>query len=500
MKQYIKLKPLTFTLFLPLLISSCALLGPKYQTPTVDTPNTWNSMPESGLVSESGQNLSDVSWWTRFNDPMLNALIGHALTNNNDIQQAIGNITVAQGQLQKVQMNWVPTISLGASAGAGQSFNFAPNFTNPTISGSIPPGVISNNTNFNFYGAGLVPSYSLNIFQQIKQTAIAKANLVNATAAKDAVRLTVISQVAGSYFTLLALDEQLQEQHQLIADLTQLVKLTNIQYKNGLAALTDVQAYQEQLEQAKMAVPNIEQNIVQTSNALQVLVSNNPGNIERGNKFSAIATTGLIPVNLPSSVLRNRPDIRQAEEQLKIANANIGNATSAFFPTLSLTTPVGAFSSSVSNLFNPTGDFWSTQISAVMPILNLGLYGLIKEKKGQYYIAYYNYIQTVKAAFAQVDNSVSNYAKIQQSKALANNLLQTVTDNYNLNQKNYKAGYISYPQSLASKLTVDNTRITLTQIKLQELQAIVNLYQAMAGGYNYENTAKSKKFGDNHDA
>jgi NodT family efflux transporter outer membrane factor (OMF) lipoprotein len=485
-------------LSLPILITTgCSLWGPQYAAPKIDTPTKWRS-ESSTLLIESSANLADTSWWEKFNDPTLNSLIEDALANNNNVQQAIGKIEVAQGELRRVQMGWVPTLNLGGNIGTGQVLNLANGATQPTI-GPIINGATPNTIDYTYYSGGLVPTYSLNIFQQIKRGELAKADLERATYAKDAVRLAVISQVSGSYFTLLALEQELKEQNQVVSDLTQLVKLLNIQYKYGYAALTDIQTYQEKLEQAKVQIPYTEASIVSVQNALAVLIDKNPQEIKHATTFKTIAIDGIIPVNLPSRVLHNRPDIMQAEAGLKAANADIGVATANFFPTIALTSPVGGFSSQLTNLFNPSGQFWQTQITAAMPILNLGLNALVKEAKGVYYVSYYNYVQTVRNAFADVDDSLAAYVKTREAYTGAFSLYSTTKSNYDLNQKNYNLGYISYPESLSSKITLDNTAITLTRIKLQELQSIIKVYQAMAGGYNYHNTSEAKKFGDEHD-
>lgn len=489
----IKRRILAFSL--PVLIGGCGLMGPTYKEPVIDTPDQWQSLPANAQV-ESGVNLSDRSWWTKFDDPILDDLIEQALANNNNIQIAIGNITVAEAQLKRVQMNWVPTVNLGGTAGVGQTFNFSPGMSNP----SAFPLAGSSSSNFNFYGAGLLPSYSLNIFQQIKQQDVAQANLAASKYAKDATRLAVISQVAGSYFTLLAINDELTQQKQMVADLTEMTELTKIQYKHGYATLTDVQQYEEQLMQAKMQLPTLQSNKVATTNALQVLLNKNPGPLMTDSTFEDITTEHIIPNSLPSSVLRNRPDIMQAEAQLKMANADIGVATSNFFPSLNITTPVGLFNSNYANLFNPSGDFWVAQITAVMPILNLGLYSLIKEKKGQYYVAYYSYIQTVRSAFAEVDDNFSNYDQITIASGYANKLYTLTKSNNDLAKKNFKLGYSAYSDTISSRVAADNAKMNVTQMKLKQLQALINLYQSLAGGYNYKNTSKPNKFGDSHDS
>jgi outer membrane protein, multidrug efflux system len=243
----------------------------------------------------------------------------------------------------------------------------------------------------------------------------------------------------------------------------------------------------------------VENNIVYLQNALNVLLGKNPGNIVRNNTWSQINLENKIPINLPSEVLLNRPDIRQAEQQLKMANADIGVAKSNYFPSITLTSPIGAFTSQLTGLFNPSGDFWYAQILATMPILNLGLNALIKEKKAKYYVAYYNYIQAVKTAFADTDNSLSSVVKAKDTHATAVKMYNIAAENTRLNLENYHLGYMSYPESLSSKITQDKTKITLTQVKLLQVQAILKAYQALAGGYNYKNTDKSTPIDDAHD-
>jgi outer membrane protein TolC len=137
---------------------------------------------------------------------------------------------------------------------------------------------------------------------------------------------------------------------------------------------------------------------------------------------------------------------------------------------------------------------------AVMPILNLSLYSLITQAKGQYYVAYYNYVKTTKSAFADVNNSLSGYEQTQQTYKEANVYYDTVSSTSKLNTLNYKNGYISYPASLSSQIANNNAKIILIQTKLQELQSIIALYQSLAGGYNYKNSDKPKKFDNSLDA
>ena len=432
-----------------------------------------------------------MAWWKKFKDPELNSLIAEALQNNANIQQAIGNVIQAQGALQQVQMGWVPTMGAAAGYGGSGTYSGAPNPATQQATIGAATG----------YSVSLLPTYSLNIFQQLRSQEAAKANLLAAKYTKDAMRLTIIGQVAGSYFSLRGFEYLLVLQKQLVADTKKLYELTNAQYKEGFISLFNLQSYQQQYETAMVQVPIIENNIVQTRNAIRVLINRNPGDIASGIDFTAIPMNGIVPGNLPSVVLKNRPDIMQAEQQLIAANANIGVATSTFFPTLVLTNTSGFASSALNFLFSAGSDFWRANIAANMPILNLSIYGQIKGARGAYYTAYYNYIQTVRTAFSQVDSGLSGHDKLTKSYNMQHQVYDSAKLAYKLGDARFTEGADSYVTMLAYKVAYDNAAIKLSTIKVQQLQSISTLYQALAGGYNVNNTDKPlTTFGDGRDA
>ncbi len=468
-----------------LLLSGCSFFNSKLEKPKIEKLDKFRS--DTNNLNDNNINLSQSSWWSKFNDKTLNTLIEKSLANNNNVQIALANISVAEEQLSRVKMSFVPTITLGGVAATGQIFNSDNGLGNTPFYPIIPN---PKDNNFNFYSGSIIPNYSLNFLKTFKTKDLAKENIELQKIAKDSIRLAIISQVTTSYFTILAMKQQLEQQNTLISDLTQFVEYAKIQHKYGLVAKSDIQENQEQLEQIKTQTSVIKNNIVQAENSLQVLMNQNPKPLYVNNNFSNLSTKGIIPSGIPSQVLKNRPDIRQAEEQLKLANINIDIAASNFFPTIDITTPLGFFNSNFANLFNPSSDFWSTQIAAYIPILNLGTFALIREKKASYYIAYYNYIQTVKSAFANVDNSFSNYNSVSEVLEHINNYNKIAIINNDLINKKFKLGYISLAETFSSKFTLDNSNLNLTQIKLQQLQSLILIYQALGGGYDYKNTNK----------
>jgi multidrug efflux system outer membrane protein len=468
-----------FTLLLNVFIAGCGLFGPDYNKPQLETNDTWRS---KGKNTENDQvNLPQIAWWKKFNDPVLNGLINQAISHNNNIEIAKSNLLVAQATLSQVEMNWVPTISLGASAATGQAFNNS--FTN--TSGNPALGMIhpNNPQGFGFSGIGLIPSYTLNVFGQINQQNIAKLSVKMQEQVINAVKLAVISQVAGSYFTLLGLHKQLYLQQKMIADAKELRKYNLIKNKLGQADNLQIIAIEQYISSMEAQVPQIQHNIVQVENTLQVLTDHNPESITTLGNFDNINADGIVPVNLPSTVLNNRPDIAIAEYQIKLANASIGLARSQYFPTISLTTPIGAGSGSLSKLFSGGTDFWATQISAGLPLLNLGLAAEIDKSKAQQKVAYYNYVLAVRTAFADVDSSLSqndSLRKVAREQLISLAKAQDIQKNI---KTKYKLGAVSYSDTIGTKLDVDYVKANNNQTKIQQMGSIVKLYQSLGGGY-----------------
>ncbi len=483
-----------YILFLGINLYGCGLLGPDYKQPKIEPPKTWNS--NKSINIDANIQLADTAWWAQFHDDMLNVLIKEALANNNNIQIAIGNIIQANAILRKIHMMWVPIINADIGGLTGQTSNYFSSINNPALK-----SIITNqgSTNFTTGYASLIPNYSINIFQIIKNQDVAKLNIQMQKAAKNAVRLSVISQVANSYFILLGLHKQLFLQKQMIADVKQISNFNEIKFKNGAISKVNVDISEELLNQLTAQVPTIENNIVETQNALLVLLNKNPATIITKSNFDNISTNKVIPINLPSTVLKTRPDIIAAEYQVQSSNASIGVATSAFFPKISLTSLLGAASYQLSSLFNGSSDFWALQIAAAMPLLNLGLYADIDKARGGYYSAYYNYIQTVKNAFSEVDNGLSKYQSTNKIFEDQLHALNAANKLYHLTLVQYKTGANSLSDTINYKINIDYNLLNINQTKIQQLNNIVNLYQVLGGGYNVDNTDKGKKFNDRHD-
>ncbi len=462
------------------LITDCSFFSPAYQSPIVDLPTS----TKSGILIESGTtDFAQFAWWKKFNDPQLNNLILQALKNNNQIKIAQANIMQAQSQLKAAEYAWIPTLNANGMGMSGNTYltNITPQ---GTFAQALPSGNVGN-TNFSLLQGGFVPNYTLNIFANINQTKLAKASVELQKAHANAIRLSIISQISGSYFMLLGQRKQLLLQQNSINDLTKLYQLQQYKIKVGKGDNSILALLEQQLALNNAQIPQIENSIAATENALKILLGENPGTITTNSDIDNFDLSNIIPTNLSSMVLKNRPDVLMAENNLKIANANIGLANSMFFPTISLTGNIGGASAALGNLFSVGSGFWFAQAAANMPILNTSSYEEIKVAKSGYYVAYYNYMQTIKTAFADVDNNLTNQQKINEVYANTYISHQAVNKYYNLAQLKYKLGTQDKLSMLNAKLQQDSSALSLNMVKMQQRSSIVKTYQALAGGYAF---------------
>ena len=450
-----------YIIILPTLFG-CALYGPLYTKPKINLPNTWKSSDQLSRMGNA--NLPMMAWWQKFNDKELNHLIEKAVENNNPIQIAVGNTLAARGELSQIQFSLMPSINallLGHSSATMDLFI---------------PG----------YSSGFLPSYALNLFQYIRSTEWARAKVGVAIAAKDAVTLTVISQTAAGYFSYLGQSYLLHQQGQLVADLNELFTLSKKQYTQGLISLYTLQQYEQQYQKANAELPIIANNVVLSRNALRLLLNENPGEIGIGSHFMSLKSDGIIPTNLPSQVLKNRPDVREAEQKLIAANANVGIVTSTFFPSITLTNVVATGSQHLGQLFSGATDYWHNFTIVTMPLLAPEFNGQYKSARGLRYAAFRGYIEVVRAAFKSVDNDLSAHKQYYDSFVAQGKNFSSSKTAYNLAQVSYAKGLYSYPTLLVNKVNLDHAAIDLTKSKLAQLNTIVQLYQDLGGGYAYQ--------------
>ena len=478
-----------------LCITGCSSLAPDYKNPTVEVNKKWVNL--SNNINLSDQNLQKKLWWNDFNDPILNKLINLALKENNNIQISIGRILEAHSKMKEVSFSWLPTSNIEINTSINQLYNPKVDLSNSALN------IIQNGTNLNkirVNNINLISEYNINIFQNIKSQNIANLNIELQKTIHDSIKLSIIQQVTSNYLSYLGFKKQLQLQNTMLKNAKTLKKHLEIKYQLGNTSLNRIITSDQLISSIQNNIPPIHENINRTQNALRLLVNKNPGNILTSNDFDRINTNIKIPINLPSTLIKTRPDILISEYELKIKNTEIALAASRLFPSVNLTGIVGNLGYYFANIANFTANLIGISASMGSSVFNLDIYAKINTKKSQYYSAYFNYINTVRTAFFDVENTLSNYKFLGQQYQYTVNNYESAYKILNLVNSSYELGKVDYTNVLFAKLNMDDTKTKLNKIKIQKINAIISLYTSLGVGYDYSpNKNIIKKFNDGHD-
>jgi multidrug efflux system outer membrane protein len=446
-------------------LAGCAM-GPDYRRPEVAVPETYQYLPK-----ETADTVN-TAWWQQFGDPVLDQLIVEALGNNRNVMQAAANVQQAAALLTETQSQFYPQAGYDAG-GTRQQFStdYLPN----------RPSTSRTQTTYNVIASA---SWEVDLWGRIRrQTESAQANLLATEEARRGVILSLVAQVANNYLTLRALDEQLEVAKKTLATYAESLKLFELQFKYGVVSQMNVAQARSQYQTAAAEIPSIEQQIVNTENALAILLGRNPGHIVRG-KSVADMSVPQTPAQLPSQLLERRPDIAQAEQQLVAANAQIGAAKALYFPTISLTGALGSVSGDLSNLFTGPTRVWSYGGSLLGPIFTGGaVTGQVRQAEGAQQAALFNYEKTVQGAFADVENALIAQQKSRERLQAQQGLVDALSDYARLARLQYNGGYVPYSTVLQAEQQLFPAQLTLAQDRAQVFGAVVSVYQSLGGGW-----------------
>jgi multidrug efflux system outer membrane protein len=446
-----------------LLLTLCGCkVGPNYQRPVVDVPSQYRGLAP-GLGA--GQPFGEMKWESVFTDEVLQSLIKEALTNNYDFRIAASNILQAEASLGVTRANQLPTLSgtFGVQNQRSAAYPGAPTFDT----------------------AGLQLNYLVDFWGQYRRaTEAARANLLASQYAQRLVQTTLIASVASAYFQLRQLDSQLDFSRQTVASDQDSLRINTINYKGGEYAITDVYQAKLLVEQAEAEVITLQQSIEQTENQLSLLLGRNPGAINRGLPLVDEPHLDEVPVGLPSAILERRPDVRQAEESLVAANANVGVAKAAFFPQIPLTASFGASSTALTSFLQGPATFWALGGELSQPLYAGGRitsgYRLALAQREQ---AELTYKQTVQQAFADVSNGLVAYRQSRLYRVKLQEQTTTYRETSRLANVRFTGGATSFLEVLTTQQQYFSSELQTTQAWYAELQSYVQLYQALGGGW-----------------
>ena len=450
-----------------LLLAGC-MVGPNYQRPPIDAPGVYRDDSQSSIAA--AESLGNEKWWEVFQDPVLQQLIRTALEQNYDLRIAASRVLQAQAQLGITRANQFPTVSAGAGAFSQR---------NPKISSSFP------SYEANAGEVDLAVVWNLDFWGKYRrQTEAARASLLASQWGHRAVLASVVSSVVTAYFTLRELDLALDVSNRTLAARQDSLRLTSVLAKNGSASALDVRQSEQLVYTAAETIPDLERQIAQQENSLSILLGRNPGPIPRGGQLTEQPNPPAIPVGLPSELLERRPDIREAEETLVAANAEVGVAKAAFFPSISLTGTGGYESFALNNLFTHSQRMWNGAASLTQPVFAGGALRAGKRlAEAQKQEMLLTYQQTIMNAFQQVSNSLMAYQKGREFREQQELLTAAAEDADRLSKVLYQHGGTSYLQVLTSENNDFSAELNLAQAQLNERLALVQLYNALGGGW-----------------
>ena len=462
-----KLAPLTVALWASSLVAGC-MAGPNYHRPVVQTPTAYRDLGESSPVQAQTASFADLPWWQVFQDPQLQELVRTALKQNYDLQLATERINAARAQLAITRSNLFPQLSGNGTFTGGREQNFQ--------------------TKFNFLSLAADASFQLDFFGRLRRAnEAARAQLLATEDARQVVVLTLVGDVASDYFTLLQLDLQLQITNETVSTQTDSVKLTNLRLEHGVATKLDVLQAQQVLDTANAQIPDLERQIAQQENAISILLGNYPQDVARGVALVAQTLPPQVPAGLPSSIIERRPDIREAEQILIAANADIGVAKAQFFPQISLTGGGGGSfgrSSVFSNLMTTQLGIWSYGGQVSQPIFTGGaLKGNLHLAESEHKQALIAYRQAIQQAFGDVSDALIGYDKLHQVRTRQQDTVADLQETVRISTLRYKGGTTTYLEVLDGQRSLYGAELTLAAARGDEYRSLVQLYKALGGGW-----------------
>jgi len=462
-----KLASLMTAVLTSALISGCTV-GPNYHKPVVQTPTAYRELRETPQAQAQAASYADLPWWQVFQDTQLQELIRTALKQNYDLQLATERINAERAALAITRSNQFPQVQGSGNFNGGKEQTFQ--------------------TKFNFLSLAADAAFQVDLFGRLRRaTEAARAQLLATEEAQHTVTLTLVSDVASDYFALLQLDLQLQITRNTVKTQEGSVQLTSFRLNNGVATKLDVLQAQQVLDSANAQIPDLERQIGQEEDAINILLGNYPAGVPRGRPLEQQALPPEVPPGLPSSLLERRPDIRQAEQILIAANAEIGVAKAEFFPQISLTgSGGGGFgrSSLFSSMMSSHTGIWSYGAQVSQPIFTGGaLRGNLHLAESQHQQALLVYKQSIQRAFGDVSDALIAYQKFHEVRIQQEQLVADLDESVRLSNMRYQGGTTTYLEVLDGQRSLFAAELTLAQARGNEYQSLVQLYRALGGGW-----------------
>jgi NodT family efflux transporter outer membrane factor (OMF) lipoprotein len=471
-----------------LLVGGCAV-GPDFTRPAPPKADSYTAHPltttssTTNLAAGTAQRFVEGldipgEWWEQFHSKQLNALIERSLTNNPDLKAAQASLVMARENVLAHRGIYYPSIA----AGFGASRHRTPNLLSPFVTQSTPEG----SSFYSFYTPQLTVSYSPDVFGLNRRTGEAlKAQQQAVRYAEAATYITLTANVAGAAIQEASLRAQIEATHRLVEISSNMLEIVQYQYEKGAASMLDVRGQEAQLAQVTATLPPLRRQLAQQRDLLAVLAGVLPTQEpEERFELSGLELPEQVPVSLPSKLVEHRPDVRQAEENLHSACAQIGVAIANRLPNVTLTADAGSIATGVGALFTPDSMFWDLGAGLTQPIFQGGtLLHQERAARAAFVQAAEQYRSTVLTAFQNVADTLNaleedaNGLKAAAATEEASKAAQQLTEQ----QLNF--GLVAYAALLSAQQTYQQALINLAQAQANRYADTVALFQALGGGW-----------------
>jgi multidrug efflux system outer membrane protein len=459
---------------LALWLGGCSL-APEYQKPETPVSTDWSS---DALTSDD--ETIPLEWWRRFDDPALVALIGEALDHNTDLEMAAARVAEARAQLTSSQAERYPLLEVQGSASR----------QGPSEESFMTTGQGGDETYNDLQVSGLL-SYELDLWGRLANASeAARARLLGSAANREAVRLAVIGEVANGYFNLRGLDRQIEITQRTIDSRRETVDLQRAQFQAGAIDELSLKQAESELAAAEAQLPALRQQRAMQRNALAVLLGRDPkAIIEKtvavGRPIDAFEAPASVPAGRPADLIVRRPDIVAAEQELVATNAEIGVARAAFLPTISFSGLLGLQSDSGGSLFQSSASTWQAGGSLLGPLIDFGrAESMVAQAEARQRQALISYRATVQTAFQEVLDALAGLQRNDERLQAQSRQVEALRRAADLARQRYEGGVSSYLEVLDAERSLFNTQLALVQTQRDRLQATVNLYRALGGGWD----------------
>lgn len=455
------------------LLSGCVSFDPRYRQPELPVANNW-PIAASTAAADSGVSAVDIGWRDFFVDTRLQRLVEAALQNNRDLRVAVLNIERARAQYRVQRADRVPSVSATGTMTRGRSYAVT-----RSADGQYPLGE-------NYSAAVGVSAFEVDLFGRVRSLSkSALESYLSTVEARRSTQLSLIAEVANAYLTLAADSELQRLAEETLKNQEDSFRLTQQRYEQGAVSGLDLAQAQTTVESARADAAGYEGNVIKDTNALTLLVGMTLDPEWLPTDFEE-RVTGLqaLPAGLPSEILLRRPDILEAEHNLRATNANIGAARAAFLPNITLTGSVGAASDDLSNLFDSANRTWSFVPQISVPIFQGGrLWANLGIANADRDIALAQYESAIQSGFREVADALGLTQTLTRQRAAQEKLVEAAHKSYQLSDERYRAGRDSYLVLLDAQRSEYSARQALISTRLTEQSNRVTLYKALGGGW-----------------